>query len=108
MDRTERIAALNDQLRRDHSYGKVVITRGIQALGHQAIMGVLAAVAAFSDFTPDNDPYAEHDCAVMNVGDHRIIWKIDTYDTDLNFASDDPANPAVTIRLLTIMLADEY
>ncbi|OJX79953.1 DUF3768 domain-containing protein [Magnetospirillum sp. 64-120] len=108
MDRTERIAALNDQLRRDHSYGKVVITRGIQGLGHKAVLEVLAAVAAFSEFTPDNDPYAEHDCAVMNVGGQRIIWKIDTYDTDLNFASDDPANPAVTIRVLTIMLADEW
>lgn len=73
MDRTERIAALNDQLRRDHSRGKVVITRGIQALGHQTILDVLAAVAAFSDFTPDNDPYAEHDCAVMAVGDRRVI-----------------------------------
>ena len=108
MDRTERIAALNDQLRRDHSRGKVVITRGIQALGHQAILEVLAAVAAFSDFTPDNDPYGEHDCAVMAVGDLRILWKIDYYDTDLNFASDDPADPGVTIRVLTIMLADEY
>ena len=58
MDRTERIAALNDQLRRDHNRGKVVITRGVQALGHQAILDMLAAVAAFSDFTPDNDPYA--------------------------------------------------
>ncbi|WP_096702528.1 DUF3768 domain-containing protein [Magnetospirillum sp. 15-1] len=108
MDRTERIAELNDRRRRDHSYGKVVITRGIQALGHQAVMEVLTAVAAFSDFTPDNDPYGEHDCAVMTVGDHRVIWKIDYYDPDLNFASDDPANPAVTIRVLTIMLADEY
>lgn len=108
MDRTERIAALNDHLRRDHSRGKVVITRGIQALGHQAILDVLAAVAAFSEFTPDNDPYAEHDCAIMAVGGHRILWKIDYYDTDLNFASDDPANPAVTIRVLTIMLADEW
>jgi len=108
MDRTERIAALNDQPRRDHSRGKVVITRGIQALGHQAIMDVLAAVAVFSDFTPDNDPYAEHDCAVMMVGEYRILWKIDYYDQDMNFASDDPADPGVTIRVLTIMLADEY
>lgn len=108
MDRTARIAELNDRLRRDHSYGKVVITRGIQALGYEAILEVIAAVAAFSDFTPDNDPYGEHECAVMTVGSHRIIWKIDYYDSDLNFASDDPANPAVTIRVLTIMLADEY
>ncbi|AVM74549.1 DUF3768 domain-containing protein [Magnetospirillum gryphiswaldense] len=108
MDRTERIAALNDQLRRDHRYGKVVITRGIQALGHQAIQEVLAAVAAFAEFTPENDPYAEHDCALMTVGGHRVIWKVDCYDTDLNFASDDPADPAVTIRVLTIMLSDEW
>lgn len=108
MDRKARIAELNDRLRRDHNYGKVVITKGIQALGHQAVMEVLAAVAAFSDFTPDNDPYGEHDCAVMTVGGHRIMWKIDYYDPDLNFASDDPANSAVTIRLLTIMLAEEY
>ncbi|CAA7614967.1 DUF3768 domain-containing protein [Magnetospirillum sp. UT-4] len=108
MDRTARIAELNDRLRRDHTCGKVVITRGIQALGHQSILDVLAAVAAFSDFTPDNDPYSEHDCAVMTVGDHCVIWKIDYYDTDLNFASDDPANPGVTIRVLTIMLSDEW
>lgn len=108
MDRTERIATLNDQLRRDHTCGKVVITRSIQALGHQTILDVLAAVAAFADFTRDNDPQGEHDCAVMTVGGHRIIWKIDYYDSDLNFASDDPANPGITIRLLTIMLANEY
>ena len=78
MDRTERIATLNDQLRHDHSCGKVVITRGIQALGHQAILDVLAAVAAFSEFTPDNDPYAEHDCAVMRCGaeDARTIFHL--------------------------------
>ena len=57
MDRTERIAELNDRLRRDHSYGKVVITRGIQALGHQSVMEVLAAVAAFSDFTRHSEAH---------------------------------------------------
>lgn len=108
MDRTERIAALNDQLRRHHVGGTVVVTRGIQALGEAAGVEVLAAVAAFGAFTPDNDPYGERDCAVVVVGEWRFIWKIDYYDCDLTFASPDPADPSVTHRVLTIMLADEY
>lgn len=72
------------------------------------ITEIIAAVAAFSDFTQDNDPHHEHDCAVMTVDEHRIIWKIDAYDREMTFASPDPADPAVTVRVLTIMLADEY
>jgi len=34
---------------------------------------------------------------------HRIY-----YDCDLQFGSEDAANPAITRRVLTIMLADEY
>lgn len=108
MDRTERIAELNDQLRRHHIGGTVMVTSGIQALGEKAVTEVLAAVAAFAAFTPDTDPYSEHDCAVMTVGKQRILWKLDYYNHDLTFASPDPADPTVTHRVLTIMLAEEY
>lgn len=108
MDQASKIAELNDLLRRHHIGGRVMITQGIQALDQDAITEIIAAVASFTDFTPDNDPHHEHDCAVMDVGEHRIIFKIDAYDREMTFASPDPADPAVTIRVLTIMLADEY
>lgn len=38
----------------------------------------------------------------------KVFWKIEAYDRDLRFGSEDPANPAVTRRVLTIMLASEY
>lgn len=108
MDQASKIAELNDLLRCHHIGGRVMITQGIQALDQDTITEIVAAVAAFSDFTPDNDPHHEHDCAVMDVGEHRVIFKIDAYDREMTFASPDPADPAVTVRVLTIMLADEY
>lgn len=108
MDQASKIADLNDKLRRHHIGGRVMITQGIQALDQDTIAEIVADVAAFSDFTPDNDPWGEHDGAVMTVGEHRIIFKIDYYDREMTFASPDPADQTVTARVLLIMLAEEY
>jgi Protein of unknown function (DUF3768) len=40
--------------------------------------------------------------------DVRCFWKIDLYDREMELMSPDPANPDVTTRILTVMLADEY
>jgi hypothetical protein len=37
-----------------------------------------------------------------------VLFKIDAYDRAQRGRSPDPADPAVTHRVLTIMLADEY
>ena len=42
------------------------------------------------------------------VGRDSILWKIDCYDPTLSSASHDPADPAVTTRVRTIMLGEEY
>src|SRR3954464_12250141 len=84
-----RIRELNDQLRCKAIGGRIVITRGIEALGSAGAARVLAAVAWFDDFTEDNDPWGEHDCAVLTVDARRIIFKIDYYDRDLRWHSPD-------------------
>jgi hypothetical protein len=103
-----RIRELNDQLRFKAIGGRIVITRGIQALGTDGVRQVLTAVAGFDDFSEDNDPWGEHDCATLTVDGHRLIFKIDYYDRDLAYHSPDASDPAVTERVLTVMLAEEY
>jgi hypothetical protein len=39
---------------------------------------------------------------------HTIFFKIDYYDETLSVHSPDAADPAVTKRVITIMLAEEY
>jgi hypothetical protein len=107
-DHTGGIRELNDRFRTTGIDGNVVLTAGIAALSDQERSSILAAVAGFTGFTTNNDPYGEHDCASLEVAGHRIIWKIDYYDPAYRYHSDDPANPDITRRVLTIMLAEEY
>ena len=79
---TERIRALNDQLRRTFSpaYGKIVATDGFMALHMDIQRRLLHAIVLFEDFTPENDPHGEHDCAIIEAEGQRIMFKIDYYD----------------------------
>ena len=85
------------------------MTSGIAALPPAEQTEVLKAVATFDNFNEDNDhPHREHDCAITEVAGHRIMFKIDYYDVGMEFMSPDPADPSVTVRVLTILLASEY
>ena len=99
---------LNDAFRQSFTGGRVMLTAGVGALPDPIRAAVLAAVRAFDRFDADNDPYGEHDFGAVTVGGHRVFWKIDAYDRALRLASPDPADPAVTVRVLTVMLAEEY
>ena len=84
---------------------RVTITAGVQALGN--VDAVLRQVQVFEAFTPDNDPYGEHDFGQITLEGTTFFWKIDYYDLDLHMHSPDPSNETVTARVLTIMLAEE-
>ncbi|QXT41031.1 DUF3768 domain-containing protein [Gymnodinialimonas ceratoperidinii] len=105
----KRVTELNDLFRTTlEGHGTVLITRGIEALGPDAMRSIAATVRGFSDFPPESDPWGEHDFGAFDVGNDRIFWKIDCYNLDQTAGSPNPANPAVTYRVLTIMLASEY
>jgi hypothetical protein len=105
---TDRIRALNDDLRHDLTSGIAVITPGIAALGQEAVARIAKTIAVFDDFCHANDPHQEHDFGSFEVDGHMIFFKIDYYDNDLTYHSPDPADPSVTKRVITIMLAEEY
>jgi hypothetical protein len=105
---TATIRRLNDELRRSLQTGIAVITPGVAALGREAVQQIFRTVSIYDDFCHANDPYGEHDFGNFEADGHRIFFKIDYFDKALNAHSPDPADPAVTERVITIMLAEEY
>jgi hypothetical protein len=105
---TAKIAALNDHARQTFRECRVVITQAVAQLSKDDVDHILKEVRNYNDFTPDNDPFSEHDFGSIQFGENTIFWKIDYYDLELHMHSPDPSDPAVTARILTIMLAEEY
>jgi len=107
--RCESIREANDRLRRDLVGGQVLITPGIQALSEDTRAKVFDAIQNFSEFDVEqNDPYGTHEFGAVDVEGEKVFWKIDAYDKNLQYGSPDAADPSVTTRVLTILLASEY
>jgi hypothetical protein len=105
---TDRIRALNDGLRKDLSSGTAVMTPGIAELGPEAVARLIKTIAIFDDFSHANDPYQEHDFGVFDFDGKRVAFKIDYLDQALEYASPNPADAALTERVITVMLLEEY
>jgi hypothetical protein len=105
---TEKIRALNDAFRTTLTGGKVLLTAGVNALPSDVKAMVIQRVMTFSDFNEENDPHQEHDFGNFNLTGRRSFFKVDYYDSNMEFGSEDPSDPTKTTRVLTIMLAEEY
>jgi Protein of unknown function (DUF3768) len=122
--RRERIARLNDIARQAMGVACIAVaTEGFRALPDADQSRVRELIERFDAFDAGNDPHGERNFgAIYQVREglwttHRpsaskavetVFWKIDCYDRALCFGSEDPADPAITRRVLTIMLASEY
>ena len=124
-EQAARIARLNDLARKAMGVAcTAVATVGFRSLPEADQSQVRELIETYDAFEEDNDPHGERDFGtIYQLGDgvwtterprlrederERVFWKLDYYDRDLQFGSEDAANPSVTRRVLTIMLADEY
>ncbi len=104
-DPTSKIRELNDRLRSTFVGGAVLLSNGVASLDDDAKRRLLAAVRTFEAFSPDNDPYGEHDFGAVEIGGERFLFKIDLYEEP--FVNSGNEEKMIT-RILTIMLAEEY
>ena len=111
-------AKLNDDCRwarGDRSNFRHMMTSGVRGLldddrgdPRTAILHQAKLQAAIRNycFKPGDGP--ERDFGAITFLDHKLLFKIDAYDRALEHGSPDPADAAVTLRVMTIMLAGEY
>jgi hypothetical protein len=102
--RARRIADLNDKFRKGMASGRIHMTAGVNAKGPEFV----GKAITFDDFNADNDPHGEHDFGSFELEGEKLFWRIDYYDLAGDFGSEDPTDPKKTLRVLTVMLAEEY
>lgn len=105
---TEKVKLLNDQFRTTFEGGRIVCTQGIAGLQDDTRLKIFSAIQTFNNFTPENDPYGEHDLGSVKADGVTAFWKIDYFDKNLTWHSPAKDNPKVTERVLTVMLPEEY
>jgi hypothetical protein len=98
------IAELNDKFRKSPPNRDWKFTQGAR----ENVLELIKAIATFDTFTEDNDPYREHDFGSIEIQGEKYFWKIDYHDPDLEYGSEDPSDPELTRRVMTIMHSSEY
>ncbi|MGE4404394.1 DUF3768 domain-containing protein [Pseudomonas sp.] len=113
LNRTEMIARLNDRARQGlDRTAKIMMTSNLLAhlsdgTGPSRVVAQAKAMRAARNctFGPDSP---ERDFASFEIDGVPVFMKIDYYDLELQFGSDDPADASVTRRVVTIMAREDY
>jgi hypothetical protein len=107
-EQARRIRELNDAFRKTFAGGKMVMTASVAALPEMVKSSALVKMAEFKDFTVENDPHGEHDFFSFEHCNRTFFWKCDYYDKEMDGGSENPADPEITTRVGTLMLAEDY
>jgi hypothetical protein len=105
---SRRIRTMNDNFRTTFVGGMVVLTQMVADLPLDLKAQAILAVQNFNSFDAANDPYQQHDFGSFELAGEKYFFKIDFYNLDMSGGSEDPADPNVTKRVLTIMHVSEY
>jgi hypothetical protein len=107
-EKLQRIRLLNDHARHTFTGAAIVVTAAFTELEAATKARALSKVRTFAAFDEGNDPHHEHDMGFFEESGERFFWKFDYYAPCMKYGSDDPSNPGVTRRVLTIGLASDY
>ena len=107
-EKSGKIRALNDRLRRSMTGGRIMLTAAVNALPENLKVQAIERMKTFDDFNADNDPHNEHDFGSFEIDGHTFFFKHEYYDTAMQYGSDDPSDPKKTTRVLTLMLSSDY
>ena len=88
--------------------GRFVCTAAVAGRGELFVDTCRRAIGYFSAFSSDDDPNGIHDFGAVKIAGVKVWWKIDAYDREFEYNSDDPSDPARTARVLTIMLPSDW
>ena len=92
---TNKIAELNDNLRQNlfnPGKDKVILTQGVSNLPFDEQLRILIKVKLFNNFNAWNDVYQEHDFGKLEHNGTDYFFKIDYYDTSMEYADDTTKN----------------
>ena len=105
---TDRIRALNDELRRNLPNGHAVMTTGSPRSAPKPSPGSSKPSRCTTIFVTPTTRMKNTTLGSFEADGAAIFFKIDYFDKDLRYHSPDPSDPSVTERVITIMLAEEY
>ncbi|MGB5943282.1 MAG: DUF3768 domain-containing protein [Leeuwenhoekiella sp.] len=90
--------------------GKYMMSQGVSALPARDRLEAILQIRSYDDFNEDNNPHGERDMGRLSLETSKqdILWKIDYYDLDYHYGSEDPSDLIKTRRVLMVILPSEY